>query len=120
MFGLKKKRDSRIHPRWVIDRFLAVYDHDKTVFLGRVEDLSAGGMCILSSEVPPSDRHLRLSLEMLGSDGAAETVLLRCRLLWVRPEANGELFHIGFEFSGNSPAASAAIAQLLLDQRPKD
>jgi c-di-GMP-binding flagellar brake protein YcgR len=117
MFGLKKKRDNRGHPRWMIDRFLAVYDQDKTVFLGRVEDLSEGGMCILSNEIPPSDRHLRLALEVLGSDGAAETFQLRCRLLWVKPEANGELFRIGFEFSGNSPAATAAIAKLIEGQR---
>ena len=113
VFGLIRKRDKRGAPRWTIDRFLAVYDHDKTVFLGRVEDLSVGGMCVVSNEVPPSERHLRLALEVLREDGGTDTSHLRCRVLWIRPEKNTELYRIGFAFSGNSPAVETAIERLI-------
>ncbi len=113
MFGLTRKRDKRGSPRWMIDRFLAVYDQDKTVFLGRVEDLSVGGMCVLSNEAPPSERHLRLALEVLREDGGSDTLHLRCRVLWIKPEKNSELFRIGFAFSGNSPAVAEAIEKLI-------
>jgi c-di-GMP-binding flagellar brake protein YcgR len=100
----------------MIDRFLAVYDQDKTVFLGRVEDLSVGGMCVVSNEVPPAERHLRLALEVLREDGGADTFHLRCRVLWIRPEKDSELYRIGFAFSGNSPAVEDAIARLIQAQ----
>lgn len=117
MFGPKKKRETRIYPRWKIDRFIAVYDKDKDTFLGRVQDLSVSGMCVASSEMLPLDNHVRLALEILLDDGETETFVLRCRIQWVRPYDDGGLFLIGFEFSGISPAATARIEQLLRAER---
>lgn len=116
MFRQKKRQDKRTTPRWTIDRFLAVYDQDKTVFLGRVEDLSLGGMCVVGSECPPADRHLKLALEVLAGDGTTETLYLRCRILWVSPEEDSELYRVGVGFSGNSPAVTKAIARLISEQ----
>jgi hypothetical protein len=117
---LRKSRESRAHPRWKIDRFLGVYDRDAAVFLGRVQDLSLNGMCVASTEMPPVGQHVRLMLEILQDNGAAETFMLRCRTMWIRPWGNSGLHLIGFEFSGPSPAAVARIQELLNEQTEKD
>lgn len=117
MFGLKKTRDGRMHPRWRIDRFLAVYDRDKSTFLGRVMDLSVSGMSVLSSETLLLDNHVKLALEVLRDDGGVSTFHLRCRCLWSRPdEGDDGLYRMGFEFSGTSPAAIREIERIIHEQ----
>lgn len=119
MFHWKKKAELRHHPRWKIDRFLGVYDKDKSTFLGRVQDLSSSGMCVASTETVPIDNHIRLALEILLDDGNSETFMLRCRSLWAR-QYGGGLYLLGFEFSGLVPAVSARIAQILQEQAEID
>ncbi len=116
MFGLKKKREDRMHPRWRIDRFLAVYDQDKSVFLGRVMDLSVSGMAVVSSETIPLGNHVRLAIESLQGDGSVKTFHLRCRSLWVRPEGEEGLYRMGLEFSGISPVTIQEIELILREQ----
>lgn len=116
MFGLKRQRDERMHPRWRIDRFLAVYDQDKSTFLGRVMDLSVNGMSVVSSETLPIGDHVRLAIESLQRDGTVRTFHLRCRSLWVRPEDDDGLYRTGLEFSGISPAAIKEIELILREQ----
>lgn len=122
MFGWRKKAppELRANPRWKIDRFLGVYDKDKSTFLGRVQDLSAGGMCVVSTSTVPVDNHVKLALEILQDDGEAETFILRCRSMWVKPYGNAGLYLIGFEFSGPSPAATARIQQIIREQAKRN
>ena len=49
MLGRKKTKEQRIHPRWRIDQFLAIFDEDQATFLGRVEDLM-GAILFLASD----------------------------------------------------------------------
>lgn len=113
MFSLKKKREGRINPRWRIDRFLAVYDQDKSVFLGRVQDLSISGMSVLSGEIVPLNHHIKLALEVIVDGGSVNTMHLRCRSLWAREEGETGLYRIGFEFSGVAPASIGAIERII-------
>lgn len=117
MFRRKNKPiENRYAPRWKIDRFLGVYDKDRQTFLGRVQDLSVNGMCVASTEALPLDHHVRLVLEIMRDDGSAETFLLRCRTMWVKPCGNTGVNLIGIEFSGPSPAAAARIGELIREQ----
>jgi c-di-GMP-binding flagellar brake protein YcgR len=116
MFGLKKPRDGRANPRWHIDRFLAVYDQDKSTFLGRVMDLSVSGMSVLSSEVLPIGNHVRLAIEVLQEDGSVRTCQLRCRCQWSQPDGDDGLHRMGLEFSGSSPAIIQEIERLIREQ----
>lgn len=116
MFGLKKQHEGRANPRWRIDRFLAVYDHDKSTFLGRVLDLSVGGMCVLSSETLPIGNHVRFAIEILQEDGGIKTFHLRCRVLWTNPDGDDGLYRIGLEFSGVSPKVIEVIDRIIREQ----
>lgn len=116
MFGLKKQRDGRANPRWRIDRFLAVYDQDKSTFLGRVLDLSISGMCVLSSETLPVGNHIRLVIESLQEAGDVRLIQLRCRSLWSKPDGDEGLYRIGLEFSGVSPVVIQQIERIIREQ----
>ena len=117
MFGRKQAKEQRARTRWKIDRFLAIYDEDLATFLGRVEDLSESGMCVLSTETVPVGHHVKLAVEVIQEDGGVKTFFLRCRSLWTRPEDGDEYHKIGFQFSGISQADAARICQLIDRQR---
>lgn len=117
MPGRKKTKEQRIQPRWKIDQFLAIYDEDQATFLGRVEDLSENGMCVLSTETVPVGNHVKLAVEIIQDDGNVKTFFLRCRSLWTRAESDNEYYKIGFQFSGISQAEAARIRQLIAKQR---
>lgn len=117
MFGLKKHHDGRINPRWRMDRFLGVYDEDKSVFLGRVEDLSLSGMCVISDETLPVGHHVRLALEALQDDGSIRTHFVRCRCVWARPDSEEGLVRIGLEFAGVSHTVIGEIDRIIRAQR---
>jgi len=119
MFGRKQAQEQRIHPRWKIDQFLAIYDEDQATFLGRVEDLSESGMCVLSTETVPVGNHVKLAVEVIQDDGTVKTFFLRCRSLWTRAESDSEYYKIGFRFSGISPLEASRIHQLIERQRAR-
>jgi c-di-GMP-binding flagellar brake protein YcgR len=115
MFGLKKQQDMRSYPRWRLDRFLAVYDEDKSTFLGRVLDLSVSGMCVLSSETLPIGNHVKFAIELL-EDSGVRTFYLGCRSLWLKPDGNDGLYRMGLEFSDVSPAVIEEIERIICEQ----
>jgi c-di-GMP-binding flagellar brake protein YcgR len=117
MLGRKKSKEQRIQPRWKIDQFLAIYDEDQATFLGRVEDLSENGMCVLSTETVPVGNHVKLAVEVIQDDSSVKTFFLRCRSLWTRAESDSKYYKIGFQFSGISQVEGARIRQLIERQR---
>lgn len=119
MLGRKKTKEQRIQTRWKIDQFLAIYDEDQATFLGRVEDLSENGMCVLSTETVPVGHHVKLAVEVIQDDGDVKTFFLRCRSLWTQPEGDTEYHKIGFQFSGISQAEAARIRLLIDRQRAR-
>lgn len=117
MFGRKKPREQRNHVRWKIDRFLAIYDEEKATFLGRVEDLSECGMCVLSMETVPVGNHVKLAVEIIQDDGGVKTFFLCCRSLWTRVESDSGYCKIGFQFSGISPFEASKVRRIIDQQR---
>ena len=117
MLGRKKKNEQRIQPRWKIDQFLAIYDEDQATFLGRVEDLSENGMCVLSTVTVPIGNHVKLAVEVIQDDGGVKTFFLRCRSLWTRTESDSEYYRIGFQFSGISQLDASKVRRLIEHQR---
>jgi c-di-GMP-binding flagellar brake protein YcgR len=119
MFGRKQENEQRIDPRWKIDQFLAIYDEDQAIFLGRVEDLSESGMCVLSTETVPVGNHVMLAVEVIQDDGNVKTFFLQCRSLWTRAESDSEYYKIGFQFTDVSPLAASKIRRLIELQRAR-
>lgn len=119
MLGRKKTKEQRIEPRWKIDQFLAIYDEDQATFLGRVEDLSENGMCVLSTETIPVGNHVKLAVEIIQDDGGVKTFFLRCRSLWAQAEGDGRHHKIGFQFSGISQTEAGRIRRLIEHQRSR-
>ena len=117
MLGRKKKNEQRIQPRWKIDQFLAIYDEDQATFLGRVEDLSESGMCVLSTVTIPVGNHVKLAVEVIQDDGSVKTFFLRCRSLWTRAETGSEYYRIGFQFSGIAQIDASKVRRLIVHQR---
>ncbi|MBK8162799.1 MAG: PilZ domain-containing protein [Gammaproteobacteria bacterium] len=117
MLGRKKKNEQRIQPRWKIDQFLAIYDEDQATFLGRVEDLSESGMCVLSTVTIPVGNHVKLAVEVIQDDGSVKTFFLRCRSLWTRAETDSEYYRIGFQFSGIAQVDASKVRRLIEHQR---
>jgi len=119
MFRRKQEIEQRASPRWKIDQFLAIYDEDQATFLGRVEDLSESGMCVLSTETVPVGNLVILAVEVIQDDGSVKIFFLRCRSLWTRTESDSEYYKIGFQFSGNPRLAASKIRRLIELQRAR-
>lgn len=119
MFGRKQAKEQRARTRWKIDRFLAIYDEDLATFLGRVEDLSESGMCVLSTETVPVGNEVRLAVEVIQEDGGVKTFFLRCRSLWTRAGSDNMYYKIGFRFVGLAPLETSKVRRLIEQQRAR-
>ncbi|MDR2877670.1 MAG: PilZ domain-containing protein [Chromatiales bacterium] len=116
----KKPVENRYALRWKLDRFLSVYDKERQVFIGRVQDLSATGMCVASTEILlPIDQRVTLMLESTRDDGSMEAFAVNCRTMWVKPCGDVEdtgINLIGIEFFDLSLMAAALIDELVREQ----
>ena len=113
LFRRRRQNELRNTPRYSVAQFLTVYDEEKIVLLGRVDDLSMGGMCVSSELSIPLGNKAKLTIEIPLEDGGVDTILQQCESVWIRAdEANG-LYKIGFRFIGISPNNMKKIHRII-------
>ena len=117
MFSLfrrfRQKEQLRNTPRYSVDQFLTVYDEEKIVLLGRVDDLSMGGMCVLSELSIPLGNKAKLTIEIPLEDGGVDTIKQQCESVWIRANEASGLHKIGFRFIGISPSNMKKIHRII-------
>ncbi len=116
LFRRKRKKIQRFNERQAIDQFLTVYDEEKFVLLGRVDDLSMGGMCVISELDIPIKNTVKLAIEIPVQDGEPQTIYQRCESVWQYADENCGLNKIGFRFVGISAANMKIINDIITHQ----
>jgi len=116
LFRRQPKKDHRNNQRYSVDQFLTVYDEEKIVLLGRVDDLSLGGMCVLSELSIPLGNRAKLAIEIPLEDGGTETLMQQCESVWIHGDEANELYKIGFRFIGISPYNMKTIHHIITHQ----
>lgn len=116
LFRRRRKKDLRNNPRYAVDQFLTVYDEEKIVLLGRVDDLSMGGMCVLSELSIPLGNKAKLAIEVPLEDGRTETIMQQCESVWIHGDETSELHKIGFRFIGISANNMKKIHHIIKHQ----
>jgi len=119
MFSLFRRtegKEHRTHPRQEVDQFLSLFDEDKFTLLGRICDLSIGGMCVVSDMDIPLGNQAKLIVEINHEDGRTEDLHLRCEAVWSCTDKSSGLCRIGFRFIGVSPTNINKIRQIISRQ----
>lgn len=107
------EEERRRQERFSLECYLKVIDADTEALLGHIEDISTGGMKLLSSEPIPTGQDFRLLLEIsLGDDNQAR-VLVEARSIWTLEDINPGFHNTGFCFLGLSSRAEATISNLM-------
>ena len=90
----EKRRQPRLRSPHRINVLAAADDR----ILGRLVDVTVGGLMFLASEdhAPGTVLHLRLPLPTMS--GAKSAIEVECEVLWCRPDANPTYHRIGVEF----------------------
>jgi len=117
LFRRCEKKNLRNYTRQQIEQFLAVYDEDKFVLLGRIADLSIGGMCVISEVNIPLGNVVKLAIEIPRDNDEPEMLWLRCESVWQQTDEKNDLCKIGFRFIGVSPANINKIQAITGQQR---
>lgn len=116
LFRRRRKKQQRFNERQEIEQFLTVYDEDKFVLLGRVDDLSMGGMCVLSEMEIPINKTVKLAIEIPGLGNDPQTIFQRCESVWQYADEKNGLNKIGFRFVGISAANMKIINDIITKQ----
>jgi c-di-GMP-binding flagellar brake protein YcgR len=116
-FRRSKKEAHRDFPRGEVEQFLTVYDEDKFVLLGRITDLSIGGICVVSEISIQLGNVVKLAIEIPSAQGEAETLWVLCESVWQKPDEINDLYKIGFRFVGLSPSNYKRIKDILRLQK---
>jgi len=103
-FRQSKKQVHREFPRGDVHQFLTVYDEDKFVLLGRITDLSIGGICVISENSIQLGNIVKLAIEIPQTNGETETLWVPCESVWQNVDKKNDLYKIGFRFIGLSPS----------------
>jgi c-di-GMP-binding flagellar brake protein YcgR len=116
LFRRRRPKELRNMPRYSVDQFLTVYDEEKIVLLGRVDDLSMGGMCVLSELSIPLGNKVKLAIEIPLEDGGADTIMQQCESVWIHGDESSGLHKIGFRFLAISPNNMKKIHRIITCQ----
>ena len=118
MFSFFKRTRQLIQrksPRREADQFLTVYDEDQFIMLGRVVDLSIGGMCVVSELSIQLGNIVKLAIEVPLANGKTEIFWVDCESVWQKEK--NDLNRIGFRFIHLSPRNNWRIRKIMEQQQ---
>lgn len=106
--------ESRLFRRRSIAISFRVHDGESGEFLGRIGDISKGGLLIYGPRRLATDRIYRLRIDLPGERGQLSHVTLPAKAVWSGTDTNPELCSTGFRlFELDDADNAAALAALL-------
>lgn len=106
--------EHRLYRRRSIAISFRVYDDETGQFIGRIGDISKGGLLVYGPSGLPVDRLYRLRIDLPDDHGNPRSVKLIAKSMWSGRDTNPELFSTGFRlFELEKPDNSAALQALL-------
>ena len=106
--------DSRFFRRRSIAIHFRVFDDATGNFIGRIGDISEGGILVYGPSRLKLRKLYRLRVDLPEADGNREAVTLDAKTMWSGVDVNPEVFCSGFRFFGlDKPHNRAALDTLL-------
>jgi len=106
--------ESRLFRRRSIAISFRVYDDDGGKFIGRIGDISKGGLLVYGPNRLETDRIYRLRIDLPDDHGIARSVTLPAKAMWSGTDANPDFCSTGFRlFELDQPENGAALQALL-------
>ena len=106
-------KDKRIHTRRRMNKFLRLTDRKTGHVLGRVMDMTVGGMMIVSAEGIKNNESLSLSLILPGGFDAAGKVDFDADVVWTKKSGYSSNYASGMKITSISDNDAALIARLV-------
>lgn len=108
--------ESRLFRRRSIAISFRVHDVDSGEFLGRIGDISEGGLLTYGPRRLATDRIYRLRIDLPGDHGQSRSVTLPAKAVWSGPDTNPELCSTGFRLYELDHEANRAALDALLSR----
>lgn len=108
--------ESRLFRRRSIAISFRVYDDASGEFLGRIGDISQGGLLIYGPRRLATDTIYRLRIDLPGDPGKPRNVTLPAKAVWSGTDTNPELCSTGFRLFELDDAANRAALDALLSR----
>lgn len=105
--------DQRQAPRKRLQNFLQIYDAETQELLGRLVDISATGLMLISSEPVPVGRQLRLRVHLPQKVGGRQDIELEAISMWSRSTSHTEHHGTGFHFTKMDRDDQTLLEQIL-------
>jgi len=110
-----EQENKRANPRRNLFVYLNVVDNDTQKPLGRIVDLTTGGMMLVGDS--PLETNSSYSAKILLSGGlqsiTMENIDVSFTTQWSKPDANPSLFVSGTKFKNLTPQTSRVIEQVI-------
>lgn len=90
--------DKRRAPRKKAIYYLEVINRDTGLTLGRMVDLTSGGMMLISEQVVPTNGTYTLSMRLPRKIKGVEEIVLEAVSAWSRESKNSDFIETGFRF----------------------
>jgi len=108
--------ESRLFRRRSIAISFRVYDDETGQFVGRIGDISKGGLLVYGPNRLPIDRLYRLRIDLPADHGKPRSVKLTAKSMWSGTDTNPELCSTGFRLFELEKSDNSASLQALLSR----
>ena len=107
--------ESRIMKRRQLVYYLKLYDEETGDQVGNVVDITTRGCKIISKKPLPEEKSMALRLDLPEGLYSLETIVLKGKTLWSRPDVNPDFYVTGFEVP-RLGAEERKVVRQLIDQ----
>lgn len=106
--------ESRLFRRRSIAISFRVFNEETGAFIGRIGDISKGGMLVYGpAHIPSEDIH-RLKIGLPDDQGKSRAVIIHAKAMWSHTDVNPDFFSTGFRFVDlDDPENKAALDAML-------
>ncbi len=90
--------DYRHRPRKNTPHVVKVYDTETGHYMGRIVDITADGMMVVTQELLTAGRRFHLRVILPTIVHSKSDVVVDARVVWCQPDANPSFCKVGFQF----------------------
>lgn len=106
--------NQRLFPRRLVALHLRVYDQNSGALLGRIGDISEGGLLLYGSRVLDTGELYTLRIDFPADDGSVQELTIKAKAMWSGPDLNPAFIATGLRFfDQDNPVHSTALELLL-------
>jgi len=80
--------------------YIDVYDTVTGGTMGRLEDISSGGMRLFSDRKIPADKVFSFGIVLPSESEETKEIRFKARSIWCNHEPDSPFYHTGFSFTG--------------------